>query len=160
FTGDLGRDGLVVHLQDQVRNMSKIATQWAHDLAEEELAKVARVNAELEELGHRLPDGQALLEDARRRIQLCAACRRDGDTLRAYAEAQRALRPLRILMRAQWETAARELDSPVASPYAVSFFTLPRHWRFRDELTKAKAGKNVLPEGDFEQPATLWRIQE
>src|SRR5262249_10689676 len=117
FTGVLGRDGLVVHLQDQVRNMSKIATQWAHDLAEEELAKVARVNAELEELGHRLPDGQALLEDARRRIQLCAACRRDGDTLRAYAEAQRALRPLRILMRAQWETAARELDSPVASPY-------------------------------------------
>src|SRR5207248_10479971 len=102
-----------------------------------------------------------LLEDARRRIQLCANHRRNGNLAEAYAEAQRAVRPLRILMRAQWEEATRELDAAVASPYAVSFYTLPRHWRFRDELVHCRASANVLPEGDFELPPkqkqTLWR---
>ena len=53
-------------------------------------------------------------------------------------------------MRAQWEAAVRQLDTPVASPYALSFYTLPRH----HELMKligpgvAKAAANVLPDGD------------
>src|SRR5205085_3765394 len=106
----------------------------------------------------------ALLEDARRRVQLCASYRRDGDVRRAYQEAERALRPLRILMRAQWESATKELDVPTASPYAVSFYTLPRHWRFRDDIVRSRVAPNVLPEGDFEQPAsqstTQWRLQE
>ena len=96
FTSDLvGRNSLVAHLQDQVRSMSKIATQWSYDLAQEELAKVVRINTELEEEGHRLPDGQKLLEDTRRRLQLCATHRRNGNTVEAYGEAQWALRPLR-----------------------------------------------------------------
>ena len=37
--------------------MARLAAQWSHDLAEEELAKVAKVHAELEQLGQRLPDG-------------------------------------------------------------------------------------------------------
>ena len=165
FTGDLvGRNSLVAHLQDQVRDMSKIATQWSYDLAREELAKVIRINTELEEQGHRLPDGQRLLEDARQRLERCAAHRRDGNTVEAYAEAQRVLRPLRILMREQWILAARELDLPVASPYAVSFYTLPRHWKFRSEIAHSKAMPNVLPGGDFESepanPDAQWRVQQ
>src|SRR5262249_33774244 len=115
-------------------------------------AKVAKVEGDLEEQDHRLPDGGALLEDARRRIQLSANHRRNGNMVEAYAEAQRAMRPLRILMRAQWDEATKELDTPVASPYAVSFYTLPRHWRSRDELMRSRASANVLPGGDFEQP--------
>src|SRR5262249_3657724 len=68
----------------------------------------------------------------------------------AYRESQRALRPLRILMRAQWEQAVKGLDSPVSSPYAVSFFTLPRHWEFMEQIGKSIATGNVLPGGDFE----------
>jgi hypothetical protein len=166
FTSDLvGRNSLVAHLQDQVRDMDKIATQWSYDLAREELDKVSRINAQLEEEGHRLPDGQALLEDARRRIERCAAGRRDGNTVEAYADAQRALRPLRILMYEQWLLAAKELDLPVASPYAVSFYTLPRHWKFRSEIAHSKAMPNVLPGGDFESIAppgdpAQWRVQQ
>jgi hypothetical protein len=155
FTGDLSPTGLVVRFQDQARTLGRLAAQWALDLAEEEYTKVAKVEGELEELNHRLPDGGALLEDARRRIQLSANHRRNGSIVEAYTEAQRAVRPLRILMRAQWEEATKELDTPVASPYAVSFYTLPRHWRFRDELTRSRAAANVLPGGDFEQPEPL-----
>jgi hypothetical protein len=165
FTSDLvGRDSLVAHLQDQVRDMNMIATQWSYDLAREELDKVSRINTELEEEGHRLPDGQALLEDARRRLERCAAHRRDGNIAEAYAEAQRVLRPLRILMHEQWLTAAKELDLPVASPYAVSFYSLPRHWKFRSEIAHSRAMPNVLPGGDFEtaplNAAAQWRVQQ
>ncbi len=164
FTGDLSATGMVVRFQDQSRNMARVAAQWAHDLAEEELTKVGRVQAELEEAGHRLADGRSLLEDARRRLVLVANHRRGGDAGQAYAEAQRALRPLRILMRTQWEAATRELDTPTASPYAVSFFTLPRHWRFRDDIARSRLADNVLPEGDFEQPptrtTTRWRVHD
>jgi len=44
----------------------------------------------------------------------------------AYREGQRVLRPVRILMRAQFDLAVKLLNNPVASPYAVSFYTLPR----------------------------------
>src|SRR5262249_3091556 len=56
---------------------------------------------------------------------------------KAYQDAQRAVRPLRILMRAEWEAATKSLGPdapPTASPYAVSFYTLPKHWRFRQQL--------------------------
>src|SRR5262249_29426468 len=81
-----------------------------------------------------------------------------------YAEGERAIRPVRILMRAYWEQATRELDSPVASPYAVSFYTLPRHWEFMQLVHQGKAGANVLPNGDFEMTSErvpqAWLPQE
>src|SRR5262249_23151709 len=84
----------------------------------------------------------------------------------ADAEAQRVLRPLRILMRQQWTEATKaDLEGlPVASPYAVSFYTLPQHWRFIEQLHRTKPGANVLPGGDFElhpdQAAEGWWPQE
>ena len=40
-------------------------------------------------------------------------------------------------MRVEWEEAIRGLDSPVASPYAVSFYTLPRQWDFIQQVRQA-----------------------
>jgi hypothetical protein len=164
FTGDISPTGLLVRFQDHVRRVRKLAAQWAHDLAETEIAKVMKVEEELEQAGHTLPDGQQLADNARARLKACEEHWTNGDYRQAYQEAQRALRPVRILMRAQWEQAIRGLDSAVASPYAVSFFTLPRHWRFLEELRETTAGENVLPDGDFEvQPnrsATAWTAQE
>jgi hypothetical protein len=164
FTADNGPNGLVVSFQDKVRRTRKLAGQWAHDLALAELEKVERVQAQLEQGGHTLPDARALLDNARARIKLCAEQWQSQLYSQAYAEAQRALRPVRILMRAQWEQATRDLDTAVASPYAVSFFTLPRHWQFWEQVRKAKPGANVLPEGSFEanpsQTPVAWVPQE
>jgi hypothetical protein len=164
FTADNGPNGLLVGLQEQTRRMRALAAQWSHDLAAEEINKVARVETELERGGHTLPDGPKLLENARTRLVASRDHRASGDHRQAYAEAERALRPLRILMRAQWERATRGLDLPVASPYAVSFFTLPRHWLFLDQVRQSTPGANVLPGGDFElspdKPADAWQFQE
>jgi hypothetical protein len=164
FMGDQA-NGMLARLQDQARLMSKTAARWAHDLAEEEIRKVARVEEQLEQAGHSLPDSQKLLEDARRRLQACTELLTKGEFSEADAEGQRALRPLRILMRYQWLQATKELqDLPVASPYAVSFFTLPEQWRFLEQVRHTKAGQNVLPGGDFEltpdRAAEGWLPQE
>ena len=54
-------------------------------------------------------------------------------------------------MRAQWEQAVKPLSGVItASPCAVSFYTLPKHWRFMEEIKDLQLGSNVLPDGDFE----------
>jgi hypothetical protein len=151
FTADnVGPNSLLDRLQSQAKRTRKLAAQWAHDLAEVEMEKVLKVEALLERDRHTLPDGQALIDNARARLARSAEQWNNGDYRQAYEEAQRVLRPLRILMRAQWEQAIRGLDSPVASPYAVSFFTLPQHWQFMDQLRRATVGANVLVDGNFE----------
>jgi hypothetical protein len=154
FTADLSPTGLVVKFQERQRSMAKMAAQYAHDQAQEELAKVEKVNTELEQAGHRLNDAAALLAKSRAYLESSDVHRRDGRHGEAYAEAQRALRPLRILMRAQWEAAVRlqEMTLPISSPYAVSFYTLPQHWRFMDSIAQLRPDANMLTGGDFELP--------
>ena len=45
---------------------------------------------------------------------------------------------------------SKELASPVTSPAAVCFQTLPGHWRLIDRIRSARFGPNLLPGGDFE----------
>ncbi|HMC12017.1 MAG TPA: hypothetical protein VKH44_12035, partial [Pirellulaceae bacterium] len=164
FTSDNGPDGLLVQFQEQTRRMRKLAAQWAHDLAQVEMDKVLAVYQQLEQAGRRLPDAQGLLDNARARLQSSANLLTSGDPREAYHEAQRAVRPLRILMRAYWDSATKDLDAPVASPYAVSFFTLPRHYRFMEKVGQSTAATNVLPGGDFEMEpsnaSAAWLPQE
>jgi hypothetical protein len=164
FTSDNSANGLVVHYQDQVRQMRKLAAQYAYDLANEELKKVLQIEEELESAGHKLPDGQALKDDAAQRLKASLDSWNAGDFREAYGNANRALRPLRLLMRAQWEAATKGLDVPSASPYAASYYTLPRHWEFVKEIKQLTPLANVLPDGDFEagpdREMPGWRPQE
>lgn len=164
FTSNLSGSGLVVALQDQQRRVGRLAAQWLHDQAKEELAKVEKVHAALERGGHPLPDGNPLLERCREALATAMRHRRNGEHGQAYAEAEVALRALRLYMRAHWERAVRDLDTPVSSPYAVSFYTLPRHWQMLDQMRTMRPAQNVLPGGDFEveprQPQAGWLVQE
>jgi hypothetical protein len=164
FTADLGPTGLVVRFQEQQRRLRKLAAQYSHDLAEEELAKALRVQAELDRLGHGIPDGEALAARARQWLDRCQVARRDGQYAEAYTAAQVALQAVRLLMRAHWDQAVRGEDVPMSSPYTVSFYTLPRHWQLVEELRRLRAGDNVLPDGDFEAPPDRvpphWLVEE
>jgi hypothetical protein len=163
FTSDL--TGLVVKCQKDQKEMAQSAAQWAYDQAQEELAKVERVHAELEQMGQKVDSSDVLLNKARDYLTSSLSSRRAGDYGEGYAEAERALRPIRILMRKDWEKAVKPLEGlAVASPYAVSYYTLPRHWRFWDQVTSQRVAANVLPDGDFELPMDRvpdgWLLQE
>jgi len=147
FTSDTN---LLIRFQEQCRARRQLAAQWTYELAVQELQKVWRVEEQLEKDDHKLPDGAALLNDARERLKKTKQYWDSRRFTEAYREGQRVLRPIRILMRAQFDMAVKSLSTPVASPYAVSFYTLPRHWKFMDEFKTAKPGANVLQGGNFE----------
>jgi hypothetical protein len=121
------------------------------------------VQAELEKLGRGLPDGEALAAKAREWLDKCKVHRKNGEFTEACADAEVALQSTRLLMRAHWEQAVRGLTSAVSSPYAVSFYTLPRHYKFVEEVRRLRPEGNALPGGDFEEsPAekSNWLIEE
>jgi len=161
FTADTN---LIVRFQEMAKSRRQLAAQWTYDMAVYELQKVLAVEKELEEQGHTLPDSASLIVDAQRRLDEAKHLWDNGLFAEAYREGQRALRPVRILMRAQWDEATKNLDSPVSSPYAVSFFTLPRHWQFMSQVGRATPASNVLPGGNFEivpqRKQEAWRIEE
>jgi hypothetical protein len=154
FTGDLSDNGLVARWQEHTRRVAKLAAQWAQDLAAAEYQKVAKVHAELEQLAPPLEQAQQLLREAEKRLEDARAFERNNNDQDAYLEGLRAMRPLRILMRAHWDQAVKSLDLPTASPYAVSFYTLPRHWLLQREVRRTVAGTNALRDGDFENVNT------
>jgi hypothetical protein len=166
FTSDNSPTGLIVRWQDQCRKMSPLAAQWSYDLAGVELGKVEKIQTQLRELGHEVKDAPQLLAKSRQSLAAAKAAWDAQDYHTAYKESQRALRPLRILMRAEWEAASKSLGPdapPTASPYAVSYFTLPKHWRYRAMLEQCSPSGNKLPDGDFEHADGLppgWRIQQ
>ena len=67
-------------------------------------------------------------------------------------------------MRLQWDKAVKDLDAPVSSPYAVSYFTLPKHLEMMEQVKALYPSPNVLPGGDFEtvptDPALQWKTEE
>lgn len=166
FTSDNSPTGLVVRWQEQSRRMARLAAQWSYDLARVEIAKVERVQNQLRELGREPNDAKTLLAKAGQYVKEAKAAWDVEDYRKAYLDSQRALRPLRILMRAEWEEAANSLGPdapPTASQYAVNYFTLPKHWKFRALLEQASAGGNRLNDGDFEHSDSIpagWRVQQ
>jgi hypothetical protein len=165
FTGDLvERGSLVQRFQEMQRSMHRDAAQWTYDQAQEEIVKVTRIHEELKKMGKKLHDGDDLLNTAREWLEKSRKHRLNGEFDEAYTDGQLALRAVRLLMREHWDTAVRRLTTPVACPFALSFYTLPRLWQYLDQLAKLHPGKNVLPEGDFEVPPNTsqqgWGLEE
>jgi hypothetical protein len=97
------------------------------------------------------------LDSARNYLQTCDRQLAAGDTAGASQNAQRATRSLRLLERAYWDAATKGLASTVASPAAISFDTLPYHWRLVDRLAGCRFGPSRIAGGDFEDLDTMVR---
>jgi hypothetical protein len=150
FTNDQTQTGLVVWWQDYARKYGRVAARWALDLAAEEYEKTFAVSAKLAEMGITVRDADNLFKLAftyhEKARQNWSAELYD----KAFADATRALRPLRVIMRDHWERATATLDVPTASPFAVSYFSLPKHWELFNEVQKCQPAASVLSGGTFE----------
>ena len=152
FTADNAPNGLVVRFQEKAKQNSKLAAGYASQLAEESYRKTSLVYDKLVAGGHPLLDGVELLNKSKRLMASAGESYNRGQYREAYADADRALRPLRILMRAEWTEATRGLTHFAASPYAMSYYTLPQHFKVMDRFKAQAFGANLLPDGDFEAP--------
>lgn len=163
FTADMTQ---IARLQQFVMRRQRQAAQWSYELAWEQVRLVETVQQQLAELGQAHPSTPQLLADARRHLGAAFVAWRRGnvtDLPTVYEEAERAQRSLRLLMRSQWERAARTVDMPTCSPFMVGYATLPRHYRFVNEVKACQNIPNVLADGDFEaspeQTLPGWTIQ-
>ena len=151
FTQDTSPDGIVVRWQDNIRHVfGRRAAEYAREMAQEAYNKTHAVHDRLAGVAPPVRGADELFADAKRSIRRAEIYLDNGQPDLAYREARRALRPLRVLMRDHWEAATKTLDVPTASPYAVSFYTLPRHWELARLLQTAAPGPNALPHGGFE----------
>lgn len=156
FTDDVGPTGVVSWWQDRTREFGRKAARWAIDQAKAEHDKVVAVHRELAARGVTVRGDRDLLGETARYYEDARKLYENGQYDRAYKDAARALRPLRVLMRDHWRLAVQGLDVPTASPFAVSYYTLPRHWDLAREVgPRPTWGPSALPHGDFEFRGTI-----
>jgi len=88
----------------------------------------------------------------------------DGYYSQAYLAARNAAFPIEHWKRDIWNRCTKLLQSPVSSPLAVDFVTLPEQMRFAAAITGPPPGENLLVGGDFENLQTMlqagWRHSE
>ncbi|HEX6985010.1 MAG TPA: hypothetical protein VF170_06515 [Planctomycetaceae bacterium] len=145
--------------------MAPEAARVTLELAKAKRIRVADVHRKLAELVPSPPDGTAMLRQADKLIAEADAAMTGGDYDGARQSAEDALQMLRGLQRAPWEDAVRQFPSPLASPHAVCFSTLPDHYRLIAKvgrmLMNPPDDANLLPTGDFEDDARMieegWR---
>jgi hypothetical protein len=170
-------------LRNRINQISNQNARLWYELAKEKLRRVQRVDAELQHMGHGIPDSPQLIARANSHLALASQRMRDGSNSSrgvtqasfstSYAattstpefvrlQCQGAMQSLRILQRTHWDAAVAERSSAVASPYTVSFQTLPEHWRFVRRVGSAHfAGyENRLPSGNFENTTTAQMIED
>lgn len=147
--------GLVARYQELATQLAPQAAAWSAELAEIQLARVQEVSARLESLGRGLPRARAMLEEAGQLVGESRAARAKGDHRSGVLFADRGRRVLRALMSEYFAAARKDLPSPAADPFAVSFYTLPEHYLFQEGLKGASFGDNKLPTGDFEREGNL-----
>jgi len=152
FTTDIGKESKIVQWQDETRfKLARQAAQWAQQQAIEQFNKTLTVHTKIVQAGGpELPDLRELLAKSRYSIETAKGYADNGQNEEAYREARRAMRPLRAIMRTDWERAVQTLDMPTSSPYAIGFYSLPQHWQLAREVAASRPGGNAFEHGDFE----------
>lgn len=133
------------------------AARLEGDLAAARLNHVSGTHQQLVRLADRVADAEMWLSQARTELASADQNLARGDWSAACMAAHRATRSLRLLERAHWEKATTTLGSPIATPLAVTFATLPYHWQFVRALESRPHSRNRLPAGDMESLERLWK---
>jgi len=134
-----------------LRLAERSATQSAK-LANLKYLRVMQVVESLRE-GHRVAQGvDALLAAARRELDRAEREVASRDFEEVAARSNDCLRILRQVQQACWNDAIAELSAPGQSPHALSFTTLPEHWKLMHYVDRQqhRISENLLPSGDFE----------
>ena len=118
---------LVSHLNRQIAVMRRKAIGLEIELARAALAEAERVAGELTPMAGRGADPR--LAEARTNLQQAERFASLSDLAASLRMMRRMHQGVSLYERATWESATRGLTSPVASPCAASFATLPDHLR-------------------------------
>ena len=139
-------------LEARVHGMAERAATQSVKLANLKYVRVLQVVEALRE-EHSVPGGaDALLASARQAHDRAEYELSSRDFDEATILSNDCLRILRQVQQACWNDAIAELCAPAQSPHALSFTTLPQHWRLMHYVDhqRSRVSDNLLPSGDFE----------
>ncbi len=140
--------------------MTQPAAEVTLELAKVKRQRVAAVHQQLVAIAPPLNDGADMLRSADDKIAAAKSAAANGNFALALETADEALQALRILQRAHWEDAVRQFKSPLASPHAVCYSTLPDHYRLINKVGRSimnpSQEANLLPSGSFEDEASIF----
>lgn len=129
------------------RRIAQVAADSADTMIRLATAKRDRVLAVEGTLA--VSDGrtQTAINQATQELAMAQSSLEQSNYDSARLHAQQAMRLLRRLQHARWKTATQKLSSPVASPYAVSYQTLPNHNALHAHLLSVRADRvaNLMP---------------
>jgi hypothetical protein len=140
----------MAEMKQRAGRSSGRATRLAMGILAERIAGVEAVDRRMSMVGRPYRHAGAWLAAARAGLETAERELASRRPEQAWLTVERAMRPLRLIERAHWETAARSLNSAVESPLAVRFETLPDHWELVRSLSSKRQGANALVAGDFE----------
>jgi hypothetical protein len=150
---------LVVNsLSRRAAQVGQRAAELQHRLAQAKLREVQQVGQQL--AGSRIVDAQVpgWLGAAQQNLQHSKGLLASRQYSAAYLFAERAMRSLRLAQRSCWEAAINGLRSPISSPAAVGFRTLPWHRELTERVSRGPSGENRLPEGQFEDLGSMLQV--
>ena len=175
-------DGLGQWLSVAVARNRAMACSMAIEQADRQIAWVTESHNRLANDGVAVNDAGLWLAKAQERVQSARESQAREDFPQAWAEARRALRPLRILMRDHWDMAFKTLGesasanlrneqsadgpdqppknlpvlvSPVSSPALMSFNTLPQHYLWSSWIRDGRFSGDGVKGGSFDRPEDL-----
>jgi hypothetical protein len=156
---EFGLTGLVLFAQDPlvINSLSQRAVaigrrsaELRRTLAAQKLRAVEEITPQLAGRSASPKQVDSWISAARQSLQLCDMRLTGRDYSAAYLAADRTMRALRLVERSYWDKAVEGLPSPLTSPCAGSFLTLPAHWRLATRVAALRMGQNRLAGGDFE----------
>ncbi|MDB5343616.1 MAG: hypothetical protein JWP89_1993 [Schlesneria sp.] len=136
------------------------------ELCHLKLERVRKIDQQLHQLGVGNAESRQLLGQAKLHADMAEAKLKQQDYHAARHYACVAMQIARILQRAYWDNAVAKLTTPLASPYALCFQTLPAHWQLMRRVEKLGKSSDInkLPSGEFEDLDTLiaagWRHEQ
>ena len=149
----------------QARQIGPRAAELQRRLVELKMEQFERLLVPLTLAAPSTPQLKALEADiptlrraAQESLQKCTRAIAANDYADAYANAEEAMRPFRLLEREHWLAASQSVTGLAASPMLATFSTLPGHWAFLRELARRSPGPSLLPGGDFENPQVWLRV--
>jgi len=160
MTSDLSK---IEEMRRQVGQVAKEAATASVALATAKINRVEKTHLELQPLSPAVPDATRTLQYARQYLRQADDDLVGGRHDEARRKSQKAMLLSRYVQRAYWDLAVKRLSSPVASPHAICFQTLPDHWRMLRRMDRYKSGgENLLRSGNFEDPdavQTQWTLR-
>lgn len=148
---------VIAQFRDKIGLIAPKSADAMRSLARAKYERVVRVNEELRQLGLQQRDGATLLARAAALLNEADVAFAAQDFKACRESAENSMQMVRMLQRAHWTDAVRNLSSPLASPHTIAFQTLPSHWKMISQIGRSSLNDtNLLRSGDFEDVDTMF----